>query len=265
MFDQNKSQARMIDHRPHHRSLVYATACVAAFVGQQLLAPRPLQAAPPTDNGIAAGRAASGSIRQTTHTASSNAPPYIDRGAAASPRNGMAPGAAPRDVEPGEKKIRLGAAESPVSNQSTPSARGASHGLKALTSLAVVLGLFLAVVWVMRRSTPQASRRLPAEVVEVLGHTTLGHRQQAQLVRLGKRLLLIAVSPAGAETLAEVTDVAEVDRLATLCRGSNVGGANPSFRDVLQHFKERSSTARATKAQMALGLHASVRPEEHDV
>jgi flagellar biogenesis protein FliO len=254
----------MIANRLHHRSLVYAIACVAAFVGQQHLAPQRLQAAPPADKGVAAGRAAPGSIRQTAHTAAADAPAYVERGQAASPRNALAPGVARRDVEPGEEKTRLGAAESQTGIQNTPSSRGASHGLKALTSLAVVLGLFLAVVWVMRRSAPQASRRLPAEVIEVLGHTTLGHRQQAQLVRLGKRLLLIGVSPAGAETLAEVTDAAEADRLAAFCRGSNAGSANPSFRDVLQHFKERSSTTRTAKAQTGLGLLASARPEEHD-
>ena len=88
----------------------------------------------------------------------------------------------------------------------------------------------------------------------MLGQTTLGHRQQAQLVRLGRTLLLIGVSPAGAETLAEVTDASEVDRLAALCRGPNAASTGPSFRDVLQNFKDRTSAARTSKTQPNLGL-----------
>ena len=131
--------------------------------------------------------------------------------------------------------------------------QAARHGVTTLISLAVVLGLFFAVVWVLRPA-PHASRRLPAEVIEVLGQTTLGHRQQAQLVRLGRTLLLIGVSPAGAETLAEVTDASEVDRLAALCRGPNAASAGPNFRDVLQNFKDRTSAARTAKTQASLGL-----------
>ena len=59
---------------------------------------------------------------------------------------------------------------------------------------------------------------LPTEVVEVLGRAPLAGRQQMHLLRCGNKLLLVSVTPTGAETLTEVTDPVEVDRLSGLCR-----------------------------------------------
>jgi flagellar biogenesis protein FliO len=126
--------------------------------------------------------------------------------------------------------------------------------LATLGSLAVVLGLFAVVVWVMRRGMPKAMQRLPNEVVEVLGQTSIGHRQQAQLIRLGHKLLLVSVTPQGSETLTEITDAAEVERLAGLCRGSRGAAATPTFREVLQQFRGSNPPATPTKARSTFAL-----------
>lgn len=87
-------------------------------------------------------------------------------------------------------------------------------------SLALVLALFFAAVWVMRRAMPASQRPLPSEAVEVLGRTSLpGRQQQMQLVRCGNKLLLLATSTSGVQPLTEITDADEVDRLVRLCRG----------------------------------------------
>jgi flagellar biogenesis protein FliO len=85
-------------------------------------------------------------------------------------------------------------------------------------SLAVVLAGFLVVAWALRRASPGGFGALPPEVFEVLGRAALAHRHQAQLLRCGNKLLLVAVTTDGATTLAEITDPAEVERLATACR-----------------------------------------------
>ena len=121
-------------------------------------------------------------------------------------------------------------------------------------SLAAVLGLFAIVVWTMRRGMPKTmQQRLPSDVVDVLGQTTFGHRQHVQLIRLGQRLLLVSVTPNGAETLAEVTDTAEVERLTTLCRGPTSRGATPSFRDVFQQFRAPAAAVAANKPRPTAG------------
>jgi flagellar protein FliO/FliZ len=87
-------------------------------------------------------------------------------------------------------------------------------------SLLVVLGLFLAAVWLIRRTSPRTYRLLPAEVFEVLGRAPLASRQQVHLLRCGNKLLLIAATVAGVEPLAEIVDPDEVEHLTELCRKS---------------------------------------------
>ena len=105
-----------------------------------------------------------------------------------------------------------------------------------LGSLAVVLGLFLGLVWFMRRGLPKGTRLLSGEVVEVLGRAPLGGRQQMHVVRFGPKLVLIALSAGGAEALSEITDPAEVDRLAGICQQSHANSATNAFRQVFRQF-----------------------------
>jgi flagellar biogenesis protein FliO len=105
-----------------------------------------------------------------------------------------------------------------------------------LAALAVVLGVFLAGAWALRRAMPSAGNRLPADVVEVLGCTPLAARQFAHLVRCGNKLLLVHLAPGSVETLTEITDPAEVDRLAGLCRQSHPQSTTANFRQIFQQF-----------------------------
>ena len=105
-------------------------------------------------------------------------------------------------------------------------------------SLAVVIGLFLGLVWLLRRGAPKSAKLLSGEVVEVLGRSPLAGRQHMHVIRFGNRLLLVAVSPDGAETLAEVSDPAEVDRLAGLCQQTQPNSATNAFRQVFGQLAE---------------------------
>jgi len=106
-------------------------------------------------------------------------------------------------------------------------------------SLAVVLGLFFAFAWAMKRASPRGSVLLPAEVFEILGRAPLAGRQQVHLLRCGSKLLLVSITPAGTETLTEVTDPLEVDRLAGLCRQAHPQSATAAFREVFQQLGRR--------------------------
>ena len=76
-------------------------------------------------------------------------------------------------------------------------------------------------------------RPLPNEVVECLGRAPLTGRQQVQLLRLGKKLVLVAVTATDARTLSEITDPLEVDRLSGLCQQTRPESITASFRQVL--------------------------------
>lgn len=133
----------------------------------------------------------------------------------------------------------------------TPSAGPAV--LSMFGSLAVVIGLFLGLVWLLRRGSPKSVRLLSSEVVELLGRSPLAGRQQMHVVRFGSRLLLVAVSPDGAETLAEITDPSEVDRLSGLCQQTQANSATQAFRQIFGQFAERRRPGRQDSAAASDG------------
>lgn len=109
-------------------------------------------------------------------------------------------------------------------------------------SLGIVLGLFLMVAWAVRRGMPRNAALLPREAVEILGRAPLVGRQQVHLVRCGNKVLLLCVSAASVETLTEITDQAEVERLGEICRQAG-GGAAASFRQVFGQFARPDQAA----------------------
>lgn len=161
----------------------------------------------------------------------------------------------PQSFEP-KFPVHLAAADEPLGPAERPaplrlSPRGADEGGKlnkpvattasgavgtVVGSLAIVLGLFVVLAWCSRRLTPAGAAQLPKEVLELLGRATLNSRQQVQLVRLGNKLLLVASTAAGTETLTEVTDAAEVERLATLCRRGQPASTSGSFTQVMSQL-----------------------------
>ncbi len=129
---------------------------------------------------------------------------------------------------------------SPASNGQTTSASKliSNIGLPSnsiystLSALVIVVGLFLVCMWVLRRAGRKSNKLLPAEVVSVLGRVPLAGRQFAELLRVGNKLVLVALMPTGAETLTEVTDPLEVDRLAGLCQQHDPHSSSLAFEDV---------------------------------
>jgi flagellar biogenesis protein FliO len=99
--------------------------------------------------------------------------------------------------------------------------------------LAIVVGLFLACTWLLRRGGPKPTGALPTEAFAVLGRAPLTAQSFAQLLRIGNKLVLVAVTADGAHPLAEVNDPAEVDRIAGLCLGAKPGGSSAEFQQVL--------------------------------
>lgn len=79
-----------------------------------------------------------------------------------------------------------------------------------------------------------ASRRvpsLPPDVFEVLGTASLGGQQSVRIVRFGPRTLLLGVSSAGWQTLAELADPQSTEAIVAACRsGPAVGPERRSPR-----------------------------------
>jgi len=161
----------------------------------------------------------------------------IDNGNASPNRKESLGGAATQSVNdsdllPSREDKQSG---SPITNNLLSSSKG---GVTTMVgSLAIVVGLFLMLAWFAKRNMPAGQRPLDSDVVQVLGRAPLSGKQMMHLVRLGPKLLLVSVSAQGAETLAEVSDPVEVERLMALCQQNSGGSVSESFRDVLTQFE----------------------------
>lgn len=119
--------------------------------------------------------------------------------------------------------------------------KGLPTGTSAVTtvagSLGVALGLFFVLAWFLRRTMPPSMARLPSEAVEQLGRAPLAGKQNLHMLRVGGKILLVVVTPFGAETLTEVTNPEEVERLCALCKKNSPHGPSAEFRAVMRQFE----------------------------
>ena len=171
--------------------------------------------------------------------------------------NRVAQNSIPASAEPRSEVVRAGYSESPISTnmaskvhsraplelRSTSKDKAGSLAkpksswgatLSVCLSLAVVLSFFLLVAWLFKKSQPNSFLKLPGDVVQVMGRTPMAPRQQMYVVRFGSKLLLISHQPGQTQTLGEITDADEVQRLAGLCEANHPGSISNSFRDVLK-------------------------------
>ena len=121
----------------------------------------------------------------------------------------------------------------------SPTARGADRATATVvSSLAIVLGAFFVLIWISRKTAPKGLGSLPVEVIESLGRSPLTSRQQMQLIRVGNKLILLSLTTNGANTLTEITDSDEVNRLCGICQQGRSGSISDTFRQVLAQFGE---------------------------
>jgi len=90
--------------------------------------------------------------------------------------------------------------------------------------LLAALAAAFAAVATYRVFTGRRTVVLPPDVFEVLGEAALGGQQSVRVVRFGPRTLLIGVSSAGCQTLAELNDPQATDRVVAACRGTQPQG-----------------------------------------
>jgi hypothetical protein len=84
--------------------------------------------------------------------------------------------------------------------------------------LAAIVAAFGAVVAATAFSKRRAAM-LPPDVFEVLGEGSLGGQHAVRIVRFGPKTLLVGVSAAGCQTLAELSDPQATSCIAAACRG----------------------------------------------
>lgn len=121
------------------------------------------------------------------------------------------------------------ASEAEISGRST-----SSPPLVTVTcSLAIVLGLFAALVWASRRfGSKRSAAELPNEAIENLGSHVIDARTRLLLIRCGQRVLIVSQTAAGIQPVSEVTDPQEVSRLISSCRTSGREAFDSTLREI---------------------------------
>lgn len=243
--------------------LVHCAATTAPAAGPPDIANRPQYSATgpvqaPQAQPDAPVYGGDGTVQQTTYQSAGDfrSRPGSDSVANPTARNP----AEPMPLDPAGRNVAGGAASN-ARRASPPTPSSLPAILTMFGSLAVVLGLFLGMTWLLRRGLPKGTRLLSSEVVEVLGRTPLAPRQQMHVIRFGSRLLLVSVTSTGAETLAEITDPAEVDRLAGICQQSHAHSATNTFRQIFRQLSEgrgnREIASASSERRIASGARSS--------
>ena len=114
-----------------------------------------------------------------------------------------------RGLDPSEKGARAG--------------RMAAPTITVASSLAVVLGLFAALVWGRRRFGNGAIHKgsIPKEAIQTLGSTAIDPRTRITMLRCGQRILVLAQTAGTTQTLCEITDPQEVHDMTAACLGNS--------------------------------------------
>jgi flagellar biogenesis protein FliO len=105
-----------------------------------------------------------------------------------------------------------------------------------LSALIFVLGMFFLGIWALRRGGKKKSGTLPASVVKVLGRVTLAPKHDAELLRVGNKLVLVSLTPDGPKPITEVTDPADVDRLTGLCQQLDTKSSSREFETMFREL-----------------------------
>ena len=119
-----------------------------------------------------------------------------------------------------------------------PTSGSSSPLITVSSSLAVVLGLFAALIWATRKFGDRGggNKNIPKEIFQTLGSTSIDPRTQVSLLRCGQRILIIARTNNGVHPLGEITNKEEVSHLIATCTGD----AKQEFRSALTSLESES-------------------------
>ncbi len=103
-----------------------------------------------------------------------------------------------------------------------PQPRGATFSFGSLMSLmgvvAVACALFVGILYVAKKYLPGHKQLFSHPAMEVLGRTHLDQRRYVSLLRVGKRVLVVGVSPDEIHALSEITDEEEITAILEVAR-----------------------------------------------
>ena len=110
--------------------------------------------------------------------------------------------------------------------------------LSALFFVVVVCGGFGCILYLVKRYLPGHRQLFSHPAIEVLGRTHLDQRRYVSLLRVGKRILVLGVSPDEISSLSEITDDAEITTIMEVARPKTEMGLSIFQRLFQRHITD---------------------------
>jgi hypothetical protein len=102
-----------------------------------------------------------------------------------------------------------------------------------------IAGVILVGVRLFNRRT---EFKIPSDVFELLGESTLGNGQAVRIVRFGPKTLLVSVGSGGPKTLSELDDPLATEWIAAACRGEQTLRSSANRLSVDNNSKDPSGS-----------------------
>ncbi len=107
-----------------------------------------------------------------------------------------------------------------------------------LLYVAVICAFFVLVIWLIKKYVPGHRQLFSHPALEILGRTPIDQRRFVSLVRVGRRILVIGVTPDAINSLSEIDDGAEVAEILDLARPKNEAGKSLFVKLFQKHMME---------------------------
>lgn len=88
----------------------------------------------------------------------------------------------------------------------------------------LICAFFVGVLYLAKKHLPGHRRLFSHPAMEVLGRTHLDQRRYVSLLRVGKRILVVGVSPDELTSLSEITDESEITEIMEVARPKTESG-----------------------------------------
>ena len=237
------------------QSLPVALVAVCIFARTSAGAPQAAPQASPgqqqQQSGAAAGRGAKPASGSASGTEGVAPAPAV-----ASPAPAVSPVAPPAsqpvvaragiDQTPMRRDAPRADARAISSTTSDPREKAPGFDLpRVLGALTIVLALIFALRWVLRRTAQPGTVPGATNVVQVLTRSPVSPRQQLLLVRVGRRLLVVADCNGQLNALSEISDADEVASLVGQLRDEKLTSASKSFGNLLGMWRRGAEAPEA--------------------
>lgn len=105
-----------------------------------------------------------------------------------------------------------------------PNSYSVSSLFPLLFYVALICGLFIVVLKMLKKYVPGHRRLFTHPSMEILGRAHIDQKRYVSLLRVGKRVIVIGVSPDEMRSLSEITDEAEITEIMEVARPKTESG-----------------------------------------